>query len=45
MASTFPPLREFHPERMARAVPEPLEYHQGAIKYYREVGMWPPKRR
>jgi TRAP transporter TAXI family solute receptor len=45
MVSTFPPLREFYPERMARAVPEPLQYHPGAIKFYREVGMWPPKRR
>jgi TRAP-type uncharacterized transport system substrate-binding protein len=29
---------------MARAYPEPLAYHPGAVKFYREAGTWPPKR-
>ena len=31
----------FHPKGMVRAHPAP--YHPGAIKFYKEVGLWPPK--
>jgi TRAP transporter TAXI family solute receptor len=30
----------FNPKRMAR--PHPVPYHPGAIKAYKELGMWPP---
>jgi TRAP transporter TAXI family solute receptor len=45
LASTFVPLREFDPAQMAFPVPAPLEYHPGAIRFYKEAGMWPPKER
>lgn len=31
----------FDPKRMAR--PHPVPYHPGAIKAYKELGLWPPK--
>ncbi|HEX9837517.1 MAG TPA: TAXI family TRAP transporter solute-binding subunit [Alphaproteobacteria bacterium] len=44
LAATFAPLRGFDPAMMARAYPEPLAYHPGAVRFYREAGTWPPKR-
>ena len=38
----FPPLRLFKADAMAQAI-EGVEYHAGAIKYYKEIGQWPPK--
>ncbi len=38
----FPPLRLFKADAMAQEV-EGVEYHSGAIKYYKEIGQWPPK--
>lgn len=38
-----PPLRRFDPRLMAEANLVP--YHPGAEKFYREVGLWPPKER
>jgi TRAP transporter TAXI family solute receptor len=38
----FPPLRLFDKDDMAQAIPS-VEYHPGAIKYYKEIGQWPPK--
>lgn len=32
----------FEPERMATRY-EGVEYHPGAVKFYREIGIWPPK--
>lgn len=42
MGTSFPPLRAFDPAKMVKSYP-PLEYHSGAIKFFREKGMWPPK--
>jgi len=44
MGQIFPPLRLFDPGAMAEAIPG-VEYHPGAIKYYKEIGQWPPKER
>jgi uncharacterized protein len=38
----FPPLRLFKKDAMAQPV-EDVQYHPGAIKYYKEIGQWPPK--
>jgi TRAP transporter TAXI family solute receptor len=38
----FPPLRLFQAGAMAQEI-EGVEYHAGAIKYYKEIGQWPPK--
>ena len=39
----FPPLRLFKADDMAQEI-EGVEYHPGAIKYYKEIGQWPPKK-
>lgn len=43
LAASFPALRRFNPERMARTFKGGVTYHPGAIKYYTEIGQWPPK--
>jgi TRAP transporter TAXI family solute receptor len=40
LANALEDYRAFTPERMAR--PVPCRYHEGAIRYYREQGLWPP---
>jgi TRAP-type uncharacterized transport system substrate-binding protein len=41
--SSFKPLGiNFSPDKMAKRLPAG-EYHPGAIKFYKEVGLWPPK--
>jgi TRAP transporter TAXI family solute receptor len=42
LADTFAGLRRFRPDAMAIRY-EGLTYHPGAIKYYGEIGQWPPK--
>jgi TRAP transporter TAXI family solute receptor len=42
MAAVFPALNQFEPEKMATAYDD-LTYHPGAIKYFQEKKMWPPK--
>jgi len=42
IVATFPPMRGFDPATMAAKSYAPMEYHPGAIKYYREIGKWPP---
>jgi TRAP transporter TAXI family solute receptor len=42
LGATFPPLRGFDPSSMAKDF-TPLQFHPGAVKYYREIGQWPPK--
>jgi uncharacterized protein len=40
LAATFPPFRLFKPEQMAKPVKD-VEFHPGALKYYREAGLVP----
>jgi TRAP transporter TAXI family solute receptor len=42
MGEAFGPLRLFDPKVMAKNF-DPLQFHPGAVKYYKELGMWPPK--
>jgi TRAP transporter TAXI family solute receptor len=43
LISYFKPFgEEFLQDKMAKVLPYG-EYHQGAIKFYKEVGLWPPK--
>jgi TRAP transporter TAXI family solute receptor len=42
MAAVFPALNRFNPEQMAKKY-KVLQYHPGAIKYFTEKGLWPPK--
>ncbi|MEJ2378288.1 MAG: TAXI family TRAP transporter solute-binding subunit [Pseudolabrys sp.] len=39
----FPPLRLFKADEMAQQI-KGVQYHPGAIKYYKEIGQWPPKK-
>jgi hypothetical protein len=42
LAAGFGALRDFDPKRMAKDM-GPVKFHPGAIKYYQEIGQWPPK--
>lgn len=42
MAAAAPPFRLFDPKNMGKALGE-LHYHPGAIKFYKEVGIWHSK--
>ena len=42
LAANFGALNEFDPERMAKDL-GPAKFHPGAIKFYKEIGQWPPK--
>jgi TRAP transporter TAXI family solute receptor len=38
----FPPLRLFDKNDMAQVIAS-VDYHPGAVKFYKEIGQWPPK--
>jgi uncharacterized protein len=42
MGAIFPPLRLLDTNAMAQPI-HGVEFHEGAIKYYKEIGQWPPK--
>jgi TRAP transporter TAXI family solute receptor len=42
LAANFGALGGFDPNRMAKDL-GPVQFHPGAIKYYKEIGAWPPK--
>jgi TRAP transporter TAXI family solute receptor len=43
LVAAFAAFGSFTPQRMATLV-QGLDFHPGALKFYREVGLWPPKR-
>lgn len=42
LAASFASLRAFKPGQMVKKL-DPVQYHPGAVKFYREIGQWPPK--
>jgi TRAP-type uncharacterized transport system substrate-binding protein len=42
LAANFGALNGFDPKRMNKDM-GPVRFHPGAIKYYKEIGEWPPK--
>jgi len=42
LVSTFKPLSGFSQDKMAKKGKQ-IPYHAGAIKFYKEQGLWPPK--
>ena len=42
LAANFGALNGFNPKRMAKDM-GPVQFHPGAIKFYKEIGQWPPK--
>jgi TRAP transporter TAXI family solute receptor len=42
LAAGFGALNDFDPNRMTKDL-GPAQFHPGAIKYYKEIGAWPPK--
>jgi TRAP transporter TAXI family solute receptor len=43
LAANFGALSGFQPGRMSKDM-GPVQFHPGAIKYYKEIGEWPPKK-
>jgi len=42
LAATFPPFGILQTGNMAKPI-EGIEFHPGAIRFYKEAGLWPPK--
>lgn len=42
LVAGFGPLAGFMPDRMAKDMGK-VQFHPGAIKFYKEIGAWPPK--
>lgn len=42
LAASFPALNQFAPDRMSKNIAG-VQFHPGAIKFYKETGQWPPK--
>lgn len=42
LAANFGALNGFDPKRMAKDM-GPVQFHPGAIRFYKEIGQWPPK--
>jgi len=42
LAANFGALSGFDPKRMNKDM-GPVQFHPGAVKYYKEIGEWPPK--
>jgi uncharacterized protein len=42
LVASFPPFGLLDPQKMAKPI-EGIQFHSGAIKFYKEVGLWPPK--
>ena len=42
LAANFGALGGFDPQRMVKDM-GPVQFHPGAVKYYKEIGEWPPK--
>lgn len=42
LVAGFGPLAGFSPDRMAKDMGK-VQFHPGAIKFYKEIGAWPPK--
>ena len=42
LAANFGALNGFDPKRMSKDM-GPVKFHPGAIKFYKEIGEWPPK--
>jgi hypothetical protein len=43
LEAAFKPMAEFDPKKMVKDLGKGIQYHPGAIKFYREIGAWPPK--
>jgi len=42
LMGTFPPFALFDPQMMSK-IQIGIEFHPGAIRFYREAGLWPPR--
>jgi TRAP transporter TAXI family solute receptor len=43
LVAAFAGFQTFLPQRMATPI-QSVDFHAGALKFYKEVGLWPPKR-